>query len=75
MKKIEYHKNGVIRAVYNLDKNEEFHGRFMSFHENGNLDLVCRYDHGKQVGRKISYHSNGKLCRNAHSKTTNSKGV
>ena len=63
MKKIEYYKNGVVRAIYNLDKNEDFHGRVITFHENGRIDTVCRYEHGKQTGREVSFHNNGRLCR------------
>lgn len=41
-------------------RDEDRHGRFTTFYENGQLEYEVRFKYGKEEGDYISYHANGK---------------
>ena len=47
---VEYHDNGVV-AQTGLFKNEELHGRWISYDEEGNKVMMGNYDVGKKTSK------------------------
>jgi antitoxin component YwqK of YwqJK toxin-antitoxin module len=55
-----YYRNGHKKEVFQKNEHDRLEGLYNSFHENGNLYVICYYKDGKKEGKYQVYHEDGK---------------
>ena len=58
--KVKYY-NGRCQERYQEDENGKIHGKFISYDENGTVNKVAYYSHGKLNGTVTEYLTSGKI--------------
>jgi antitoxin component YwqK of YwqJK toxin-antitoxin module len=59
---IEYHHNSTIkRWEYDLNENDQLHGLYERWHDNGQLWVRCTFQNGLLHGLYERWHDNGQL--------------
>jgi antitoxin component YwqK of YwqJK toxin-antitoxin module len=62
------YENGKTKNIYSY-KNDKLNGMWVSFFENGTIELLCYYENGKQKGRWELYNRVGKIiCSSKNNK-------
>lgn len=52
---------GVVKERYNEDANANIHGKYISYHQNGNKEKVVEFNHGKLNGQYEEYYDDGSI--------------
>jgi len=64
---LEYRKNGVLWKQWYFDEQEgKKHGKFVFWHENGQIHAIHHYKNGLAHGLSISYYKNGNMYHSAY---------
>lgn len=56
----KFYTNGNLQNVFQKNSNEELHGRYVKYKENGKIEKELYYLCGKKTGVYISYYPSGK---------------
>jgi antitoxin component YwqK of YwqJK toxin-antitoxin module len=56
-----YYNNGTPWISCGLDSQKRFHGKYRQYHDNGRLDIVASYHHGRMHGECRVYSVDGSL--------------
>jgi antitoxin component YwqK of YwqJK toxin-antitoxin module len=57
----EYHPNGRVMKVSEINKAREIHGSVKEFFDTGKPHFVLFYENGHQKGYQYEYHPTGKI--------------
>ena len=57
---IEYHQNGVMKEIGDLDRYNDKQGRWFSYSQDGSLVSYTDYKNGFRHGRMVLFYSDGK---------------
>lgn len=57
----EFYETGELKIEGDFDENEERHGIWVSYYENGIKWSESNYSHGKRLGHSITFFPNGRV--------------
>jgi antitoxin component YwqK of YwqJK toxin-antitoxin module len=66
VKEIRYYQNQQVAEEGNYDENNNKHGKWIYYFEDGKKKSEINYDHGKKNGEMIEYYRSGKKMYIAH---------